>query len=186
MGHANQDAIMIYSRPKTIIIVIVSVGLLGTSVVLMMKTALRASNPVSIQRDVWVGDILPTLPSYSWGEHDESLVLAVRSECPHCKASGPLYRQLRSAVAATINRVGIIAVFPDSPDKVRAFLGKFELDIPAVSGMPLKQLAVSGTPTLILADSRGTVTRVWVGELDAEEQRELFAQLRSYVGRNER
>lgn len=177
---------MTYSRPKTIIIAIVSVGLLGTSAVLMTKTAVRTSNPATIQRDVWVGDILPALPNYSWGEHDESLVLAVRSECPHCKASGPFYRQLESAVAATINRVGIIAVFPDPPDKVRTFLGKFELDIPVVSGMPLKHLAVSGTPTLILANSKGTVTRVWVGELDTEEQREIFAQLRSYVGRNER
>jgi hypothetical protein len=172
---------------KTIIVFIVSTGLLGTAVLLtMMKAALRASNPATVQRDVWVGDILPALPNYSWGEHDHSLVLAVRVECSHCRASAPFYRQLQSIVPATTNRVGIIAVFPNPPDKVRAFLQQFNLDIPAVSSTPLEQLAVSGTPTLILTDSKGAVMRVWVGELDTEERRELLAQLRSYLGAKER
>jgi hypothetical protein len=177
---------MIHSS-KTIIVFIVSTGLLGTAVLLtMMKTAVRASHPTTAQRDVWVGDVLPALPNYSWGEHDHSLVLAVRVECPYCRASVPFYRQLQSMVAATTNRVGVIAVFPNPPDKVRAFLEQFNLDMPAVPSTPLERLAVSGTPTLILADSKGTAVRVWVGELDAEEQRELFAQLRSYLGGKER
>lgn len=171
---------------KTIIVFVVSAGLLGTAaLVTMTKKALRASNPVSTKRDVWVGDTLPTLQNYSWKEHDHSLVLAARVECSHCRASVPFYRQLQSMVATT-NRVGIVAVFPNPPDKVRAFLEQFNLDIRAVPSMPLEQLAVSGTPTLILADSRGTVVRVWVGELDAEERRELLAQLRSYLDGKER
>jgi hypothetical protein len=107
-------------------------------------------------------------------------------ECLHCRASVPFYRQLQSMVASTTNRVGVVAVFPNPPDKVRTFLEQFNLDIPVVSNTPLEQLAVSGTPTLILADSVGTVVRVWVGELDAKERRELLAQLRLYLDGNER
>ena len=109
-------------------------------------------------------------------------MLAVRVECSHCRASVPFYRQLQSMVPTKNNRVGIIALFPNPPDKVRAFLDEFHLDMPVVPSTPLARLAVSGTPTLILADSKGTVIRVWVGELDAEEQRELLTQLRSYLG----
>jgi hypothetical protein len=177
----DQDIAMIHSSKK-IIVLIVSIGLLGAAIlVTTMKTALRASNPATVKRSIWVGDILPALPNYSWEEHDRSLVLAARVDCQHCKASIPFYRQLQSMVASKANRVGVIAVFPNPLDKVREFLDQFHLNIPAVSSMPLQRLAVSGTPTLILVDSKGTVVRVWIGELDAEEQRGLFAQLRSYL-----
>lgn len=89
-------------------------------------------------------------------------------------------------VAGTTSRVGIVAVFPNPPDTVQAFLDQFRLDMPSVSGTPLRRLAVSGTPTLILADSKGTVVRVWMGELDSQEQSELFAQLHSYLAGAER
>src|SRR5947209_6270010 len=128
----NQDVTMIHSS-KTVIVFIVLTGVLGTAVLLtMIKRALRASPPATVQRDVWVGDILPTLPNYSWGEHDHSLVLAVQVDCLHCKASVPFYRRLQSMVAATTKRVGVISVFPNPPDKVRAFLEQFDLDMPAV------------------------------------------------------
>jgi hypothetical protein len=174
-------------KTKMIIILVISVGLLGTTaLVTRTNKALRASKPVTTKHDVWVGDTLPTLLNYSWKEHDHSLVLAARVECSHCRASVPFYRQLQSMVASTTNRVGVVAVFPNPPDKVRTFLEQFNLDIPVVSNTPLEQLAVSGTPTLILADSVGTVVRVWVGELDAKERRELLAQLRLYLDGNER
>jgi hypothetical protein len=167
---------------KTIIVFIVSAGLLGTAaLVTMTKKALPTSSPLTTKREVWVGDTLPALKNYSWGEYDHSLVLAARVECQYCRASVPFYRQLRSMIAVTTKRVGFIAVFPNPPDKVGAFLDRFGLDIPAVSSMPLEQLSVSGTPTLILADSKGAVVRVWIGELDAEERRELLAQVRSYL-----
>lgn len=177
---------MIHSS-KAIIIFIVAAGLFGTAVLLKtVKTAVRVSNAATVQHDVWVGDILPQLPGYSWGEHDHSLVVALRAECVHCKASVPFYRQLQSIVGGSTSQVGVVAIFSNPVDKVREFLDRFALKMPAIPGMPLDRLAVSGTPTLILADSRGIVIRVWVGELDAGEQRELLAQVRSYLGGKER
>jgi thioredoxin-related protein len=85
-------------------------------------------------------------------------------------------------VANSANRVGVIAIFPNSKDKVQAFLQQFNLDLLTLADIPLERLAVSGTPTLVLVDSRGTALRVWVGELDPDEQRELFTQLHSYLG----
>lgn len=169
---------------RTKIVSIASAALLGMAGLLwMVQTGTRTPHPSTVRRDVWVGDTLPALPSYSWGEHEHSLVLAAQVDCPHCKASVPFYQQLQSMVAASTNRVGVVAVFPNSPDKVRAFLDRFHLDIPAVSSTPLQHLAVSGTPTLILTDSKGTVIRVWIGELDTEERHQLFTQLRSYLDR---
>jgi hypothetical protein len=172
------------ARSTTKIVSIASAALLGMAALLwIVQTGARTPHSSTVKRDVWVGDTLPSLPSYFWGEHEHSLVLAAQVDCPHCKASVPFYQQLRSMVAASTDRVGVVAVFPNSPDKVRAFLDRFHLDIPTVSSTPLQHLAVSGTPTLILADSKGTVIRVWIGELDTEEQRELFIQLRSYLDR---
>lgn len=173
---------MIHAGYKTIIVVMVAAGLLGTAVFLRGAKAARKAKPAAIQHDIWVGDVLPALPGYSWGEHNHSLVLAMRVDCPHCRASAPLYRQVQSLVADSAGRVGVIAIFPNAKDKVQTFLQQFNLDLLALSDISLERLSVSGTPTLVLVDSRGTALRVWVGELDPDEQRELFTQLHSYLG----
>jgi thiol-disulfide isomerase/thioredoxin len=178
----NQNMNISQKNNSTVIILTILIVLLGTTVFFRLSNRThRISNIGPTQHGIWVGDVLPALPSYSWQEHDHSLVLAARVDCSHCKASAPLYRQLQLAVANATNRVGLIAVFPDSPDKIQAFFQQFNFNMPTIAGMPLERLAVSGTPTLLLTDSKGTVIRVWVGELDSEEQSELLAQLRSYL-----
>jgi thiol-disulfide isomerase/thioredoxin len=172
---------MIHTAYRAIVVIVVSAGLLGAAVLLRRVKPAHEAKP-AIQHDIWVGDALPALPGYSWEEHNHSLVLAMRTDCSHCKASAPLYRQVQSMVADSANRVGVIAIFPNSKDKVKAFLQQFNLDLLTLSDIPLERLAVSGTPTLILVDSRGAALRVWVGELDSDEQRELFTQLHSYLG----
>src|SRR5579871_1132845 len=95
------------NRYITIIVFIISAGLLGAAVLrsAVMKTTVRASDPAPTQHDVWVGDVLPALPNYSWEEHDHSVVVALRVECPYCKASAPFYRQLQAMVARAPDRV---------------------------------------------------------------------------------
>lgn len=39
-------------------------------------------------------------------------------------------------------------------------------------------LGVSGTPTMLLADARGTVTKVWTGRLADEEQNQVLKVLK--------
>ena len=40
-------------------------------------------------------------------------------------------------------------------------------------------LGVAGTPTMLLVDGRGVVTRMWVGKLDTEKENEVISAVRN-------
>jgi thioredoxin-related protein len=51
------------------------------------------------------------------------------------------------------------------------------LTIEVVPGIELAQVKVQATPTLILVDEQGRVSKVWMGELPAEEEAEVIAAI---------
>jgi peroxiredoxin len=89
----------------------------------------------------------------------------------------PFYRRL--AKLEQSNQIGahLIAVFPDDPAVVRQVVETQQLTIEVVPSIKLGQMKVQGTPTLMLVDEQGRVSKVWMGELPAEEEAEVIAAI---------
>jgi len=154
------------------VVVIVLAVLIG-SVFLIDRFAKHGPDP----NEVKAGDQLPGLPAYKWNAHERTLVLALRSGCHYCDASMPFYRKLAQLEQSSQIGVHLIAVFPDDPAVVRQVVETQQLSIEAVAGFELGQVKVQATPTLILVDEQGRVSKVWMGELPAAEEAEVIAAI---------
>jgi hypothetical protein len=57
----------------------------------------RLFSPAPSEPDaIKAGDKLANLGSWNWGEHDQTLVLALRKGCHFCEDSVPFYQRLTS------------------------------------------------------------------------------------------
>ena len=155
-------------------VVVILLAVVIGSVFLMDRFASRGPAP----NEVKTGDQLPFLHAYDWKAHDRTLVLALRSGCHFCEASMPFYRRL--AKLEQTNQIGVhlIAVFPDDPIVVRQVVETQQLSIEVVAGFELGQVKVQATPTLMLVDEQGQVSKVWMGELPPAEEAEVIAAIR--------
>ena len=127
--------------------------------------------------EVKVGDQLPGLHAYNWKAHERTLVLALRNGCHFCEASMPFYRKLAKLEQSNQIGVHLIAVFPDDPGIVRQVVETQQLTIEVVAGTELGQVKVQASPTLMLVDEQGRVSKVWMGELPAAEEAEVIAAI---------
>ncbi len=125
-----------------------------------------------------VGTVLPALPGYSWGDHSQTLLLALRTGCHFCEDSMPFYRQLLNVEKRGKSNAHLVSVLPDGEMDATHLMRDAQLDVPMVAFFPLGRLHVSGTPTLILVDGKGSVEKAWVGEQDATGQKAVFDAIR--------
>jgi peroxiredoxin len=154
------------------VVVIVLAVVIG-SVFLKDRFASRGPAP----NEVKAGDQLPGLQAYDWKAHDRTLVLALRNGCHSCEDSMPFYRRLAKLEQSNQIGVHLIAVFPDDPAAVRQVVETQQLSIEVVAGFELGQVRVQGTPTLMLVDEKGRVSKAWFGELPAAEEAEVIAAI---------
>jgi hypothetical protein len=124
-----------------------------------------------------VGDQLPNLPAYDWKAHDRTLVLALRNGCRFCEESIPFYRKLAELEKSKQIDAHLIAVFPDDAAAVRQLVETERLAVETFPGIELSQVKVEGTPTLILVERPGRVSKVWIGELAAAGQAEVVTAI---------
>jgi len=154
-------------------VVVILLAVVIGSVFLMDRFAAPGLGP----NEVKAGDQLPGLHAYNWKAHDRTLVLALRSGCHFCEASMPFYRRLAKLEQSNQIAAHLIAVFPDDPAVVRQVVETQQLTIEVVPGIELGQVKAQATPTLMLVDEQGRVSKVWMGELPAAEEAEVIAAI---------
>lgn len=115
---------------------------------------------------------------YDWHSHEQTLVVAVKKGCIYCERSYPLYRRLGGLEHDDHLKPHILMVMPDDPASGAAMLSTQGISSQSVAGIPLNNIKVSGTPTLLLVGADGRLLQSWVGELDAPKADALVAQLR--------
>ena len=116
-----------------------------------------------------VGDRLPALRGYQWKSHPATLLLALRVGCPYCEASMDFYEELLKAIPPA--RTHMLAAYSEAGVTPRGELTSGLRNVDLVTGVDLRGLGVGGTPTVILADSSGTIVKIWRGKLsDALEK----------------
>ncbi len=127
--------------------------------------------------EVKAGDQLPGLPAYKWNAHERTLVLALRSGCHFCEASMPFYRKLAQLEQSNQLGAHLVAVLPDNPAVVHQLVETQQLTLEVLPLFELGQVKVQATPTLMLVDEQGRVSKVWMGQLPAAEEAEVIAAI---------
>jgi thiol-disulfide isomerase/thioredoxin len=114
------------------------------------------------------------VPGLNFNQQHKSFVLAISTTCHFCKDSMPFYRELSMK---TQGKVDLIAVLPQKVDEANVFLGSSSVMATKVVSASLDTLGVTGTPTLLLVDSQGKVQKEWMGELNDEQKKQVFAEI---------
>ena|SRR5689334_12129286 len=115
------------------------------------------------------------LPNVDWSKHSKTLVLALQTHCRFCNESAPFYRRVIEVARQT--DINLVAVFPTSKEENTNHLQQLGLAGMDVRQASLNTLKVSGTPTLILANSKGEITNFWLGKLPPDKELDVLNQL---------
>lgn len=133
-----------------------------------------AAAPAETRKMIQRGDPV-NLPGVDWQKNERTLLLALSTTCRFCAQSAPFYQRVVKEHGDT----KLIALVPQGTAEGHAYLRSLGVDISEVRAVQLGDLGLSGTPTLILADSSGTVADVWVGALPLNKQNEVLNRLRA-------
>lgn len=117
-----------------------------------------------------------SLPDADWEGNGRTLLLVLHKGCRFCTASAPFYQRLVSDAAGR-GSVRLIAVLPEGVEEGRDYLKGLGVSITDVRQATPTSLGVRGTPTLILTDNHGVVTKSWAGQLDAEGEGQVLSSL---------
>jgi len=74
--------------------------------------------------------------------------------------------------------VKMVAVLPQPAAEAEQYLKNEGVRVDQVRQVSLGTIGVRGTPTMLLVDSKGVVTRVWTGKLQDQEQEQVLSVLK--------
>lgn len=119
-----------------------------------------------------------TIPDFNWRQSKQTLVLALREGCHFCSDSAEFYQQLAKSTTGK-RSTRLVAVFPGDIESSGSYLRDLGVPISDVRQLPLGQISVRGTPTLILVNDKGVITKSWVGQLPPETETEVIRAVRN-------
>src|ERR1035437_4410881 len=115
------------------------------------------------------------LPGVDWSKNGRTLVLAISTQCHFCKDSTPFYRKLQEEVGKSLKTV---AAVPQTVSEAEQYLNGEGVHVDQVQQVNFATLGVRGTPTLLLVNKSGVVTKVWNGKVQPEQEQQVLAALR--------
>ena len=118
-----------------------------------------------------------SLPGVDFSRSSKSLLLFLQQDCDICIDSFPFYRQLLDTFQDPRN-VKLILITPNQPEVASEFFENEGLRFETVLQGKRGLLGVQLTPTLILADSTGTVFGTWIGQLSPQQQADVLTMLK--------
>jgi hypothetical protein len=106
-----------------------------------------------------------------------TLVLALSTHCDFCLASAPFYQKLTVFKNSSPARMRLAIVMSEPKEEIEDYIKKQGIAGDAVFSMPLSQLGVKGTPSLLLLDGQDKLIESWVGQLNSQEESDVIATL---------
>jgi hypothetical protein len=116
------------------------------------------------------------LPGFDWSGSNKTVVLALSSKCHFCSESAPFYQRLTNELSQKSD-VRLVAIFPQDGGEAKEYLIGLGVRIGEIRQASLNSIEVSGTPTLMIVDSHGTVKQSWVGKLSTEKESEVLVRV---------
>lgn len=151
-----------------------NVAIICASVVLCIALAKNHlwSNPApGIPHAVSPGTRL-AVEGVDWRASRKTLLVALQAGCKFCAQSAPFYRRL--ADEASTHGVRLIALLPQPSEEARSYLEGLNVPIFDVKDARRLDVPVRATPTLILVDNQGVVTKSWQGLLHNDKEDEVL------------
>jgi hypothetical protein len=109
-----------------------------------------------------------------WKQSRQTLVLALSTGCHYCTDSAPFYRQLASIPRST----RLIALLPQPVAESRDYLKSLGVTVDDVKQVQFSSIKIGGgTPTLLLINENGLVTKSWIGKLAEDQQKEVLKEI---------
>jgi hypothetical protein len=114
-----------------------------------------------------LGDTLPTLEGVRFTDKPKTLLLVVSSRCKFCTDSMPFYAKLSAARRASAFQFVVAGSEPEAA--LTTYLTRNGVEADRIVVLRPGTLRVTATPTIILADSVGSVSGYWRGALSGRE-----------------
>ncbi len=115
------------------------------------------------------------LSGFDWAKTDKTLIIVMSPTCGFCKASLPFYRKLSQG--RTQHHFQMVAVFPEPSRSDSNYLQQASLDVDGMFGLDNTQIGPVPTPTLLLVDQHGTVSKAWSGMLPPDLEKDVLQSL---------
>lgn len=157
-------------------VVVVFASVLATLLRVDLASDIREPRSRRVQPDIQAinaAQHLRSIAEADWDRFHTSFVLILSSTCQYCTQSAPLYQRLL-AQTGTVAGVQVVALFAEPAAQGRMYLHSLGVPIQKVFRHDVAQMGVPGTPTILLVDSRGAVTRFWTGVLNSAQEHELL------------
>jgi hypothetical protein len=133
-----------------------------------MGKAVRSEAPTLLGRKL-------NIAGSNWNRARLNAVIALSPTCKYCQASLPFYRRLSTAVHKGGSTTALV-VFSSAPRAAtEAWLKDEGLMFDQLVQVPFGDLGIRGTPTILLVDSDGKVTKVFDGRLSPDSEEDLIA-----------
>jgi thioredoxin-related protein len=150
-------------------IVIVSILLV---VVLVKYLTFNDTSNKNKQARITKGQRIP-LQNVDWARNGQTLLVVLQKDCRFCSESAPFYKTLVHEAALRGN-IRLVAVLPQAIEDSKKYLNT--LGVP-IEDVRQEQLAVEGTPTLIMVDGKGVASEIWLGKLKPDKEAEVLSRL---------
>lgn len=151
------------------------VSVFCAAIVIWQFTHKALPDPPKDPNEARVGSKI-SVSDISWKVHSPTLVLALSTYCPYCKASAAFYRSLADAGRA--KGLHLMAVFREPASIFTPIKSSFGIEnISEVREVNLGQMGVSATPTVLLVNEKGIVQDVWRGQLSPFDEKQLLARV---------
>lgn len=123
------------------------------------------------------GMVLESIPSIDYQTNTRTLLIALNTKCIYCRDSLPFLKKLTAENALSNNKLHIVGIFPNKPEEVAAYVKENDLLLDVVADVEFSRLNLSGTPSMVLVDSKGEVNDFWIGKLDGNEADQVVSSL---------
>jgi hypothetical protein len=116
-----------------------------------------------------------SLAGVDWSKSNRSLVLALSTTCHFCSESAPFYKEL---VHDAVERgIQVIAVLPQAQSESRSYLDGLGVQVQNIFQSSLDSVGARATPTLLIVNQNGTISKAWVGKLGSQREQQVIASL---------
>jgi len=119
-----------------------------------------------------VGDRMEAAQVFEFSKSRLTLIMALRSTCRFCNESMPFYQKL-PAVRPRLDGVRLLTVSEEPDGVFRSYLTDHKLALDHAAALPLADMKIVVTPTLLAVDSQGIVRGSWVGKLTPEKEQQV-------------
>jgi hypothetical protein len=117
-----------------------------------------------------------SLPDVDWQKNQQTMLIVLAQGCHFCSESAPFYQKLLQRTQKG-GQTKMMAVFPQGSSDGKKYMQDMGVPIEEVKFASLDAIGVTGTPTLLLVNSEGVVTDVWVGQLAPDKEVEVLSRL---------